>query len=434
LPQYRDANRFGAWRQFESYTNESLAASGNQLYIMAGGVGYGYEPRQSGYPYKTVFNNVLVKDGIVQTDSNNRPELANSLPKDSNGDPKEGYSLQPVENEKLIYVPEYLWKIALVVKRGKTLADIDSQTKAIAIITPNRSQLKSSGTIALPNGVEKNIQNWNDWQEWQVSVDYLEEITGLDFFSELPDAIEQAVERRNPYSAALQAESDQSLLREIGVGVSDNFSIRPDSLIPDTLHKISILENSSPEISSIYGGESEASILEIALLKDRFNKDGFLEYGSLQVGIAQISSHQISKSEVSTTKDSSFKVGTTQIGAAQIDPTQINSLQIGTRNSGSWFESGIREISLPSSITLQQFLSSHNFNLQNTTIPTWTEFLTGTTPFNLKIEITDLPTGQLAEANITHFDSNGRPTSGTLTHLFHRRFANDTDANGLGWF
>jgi hypothetical protein len=60
--------------------------------------------------------------------------------------------------------------------------------------------------------------------------------------------------------------------------------------------------------------------------------------------------------------------------------------------------------------------------------------LTGTTPFNLKIEITDLPTGQLAEANITHFDSNGLPTSGTLTHLFHRRFANDTDANGLGWF
>jgi large repetitive protein len=84
------------------------------------------------------------------------------------------------------------------------------------------------------------------------------------------------------------------------------------------------------------------------------------------------------------------------------------------------------EIPLTSSITLQQFLSSHNFNLQNTTIPTWTEFLTGTTPFNLNIEITDLPTGQLAEANITRFDPTGLPTSGTLTL--------DTDANGLGWF
>jgi hypothetical protein len=52
----------------------------------------------------------------------------------------------------------------------------------------------------------------------------------------------------------------------------------------------------------------------------------------------------------------------------------------------------------------------------------------------LNIEITDLPTGQLAEANITRFDPSGRPTSGTLTHLLHRRFANDTDASGLGWF
>jgi hypothetical protein len=54
------------------------------------------------------------------------------------------------------------------------------------------------------------------------------------------------------------------------------------------------------------------------------------------------------------------------------------------------------------------------------------QFLPDLNLFNLNIEITDLPTGQLAEANITHFDSNGRPTSGTLTL--------DTDANGLGWF
>jgi hypothetical protein len=68
----------------------------------------------------------------------------------------------------------------------------------------------------------------------------------------------------------------------------------------------------------------------------------------------------------------------------------------------------------------------HDSNLQNTTVPTWLEFLQGTTPFNLNIEITDLPTGQLAEATIAGFDSTGRPNSGTL-YL-------DIDANGLGWY
>jgi Bacterial Ig domain len=71
-------------------------------------------------------------------------------------------------------------------------------------------------------------------------------------------------------------------------------------------------------------------------------------------------------------------------------------------------------------------LLSHNPNLQNTTVPTWTEFLQSPTPFNLKIEIQDLPTGQLAEATITGYDINNRPNSGTLTL--------DTDGNSLGWF
>ncbi|MBE9050263.1 PKD domain-containing protein [Nostocales cyanobacterium LEGE 11386] len=46
--------------------------------------------------------------------------------------------------------------------------------------------------------------------------------------------------------------------------------------------------------------------------------------------------------------------------------------------------------------------------------------------FNINLQITDLPTGQLAEAQITSFDSFGRPNSGTLLI--------DDDANGIGWF
>lgn len=49
----------------------------------------------------------------------------------------------------------------------------------------------------LPDGVT----NWNDWQQWRVSVDYLEELTGYDFLSNIPEKIQEAIESedRNPY-------------------------------------------------------------------------------------------------------------------------------------------------------------------------------------------------------------------------------------------
>jgi hypothetical protein len=49
------------------------------------------------------------------------------------------------------------------------------------------------------------------------------------------------------------------------------------------------------------------------------------------------------------------------------------------------------------------------------------DFLQTQIPFNLNLAIQDLPTGQLAEAQITSFDPSGRPNGGTLLI--------DTDAN-----
>jgi DNA/RNA endonuclease G (NUC1) len=426
LPQYKDANRFGAWRQFERYTNETLAVGGKKLYLTSGGVGYGINPRQVGYPYRTIFNNVLVKDGLVQTDANNRPILANSVPKDSSGNPIPGYSLQAIENEKDIYVPEYLWKVALVLEPGQTLADITRNTQVIAIITPNRSQLQSSTTVSLPNGLQRSIDNWNDWREWQVSVDYLEEITGLNFFSQLQDDIEQTLERQNLFpSAPLLIEENEALVSE-RIGISNNSPVGPYSFIPHTFQEVSIVEDSSSKVGSIYGSEFKNSIFEIAILEDSFNKYSFLENGSLQVAVAQSSTHQVCKGEVGALQVSTFQVGTSQISTVQANSTQINSLQISTWKFGSGLENLPTEIPLTSSITLQQFLSSHNYSLQNTTVPTWLSFLTGTTPFNLNIAVTDLPTGQLAEAQLTGFDANGKPNADTLLR--------DYNGNDLGWF
>jgi hypothetical protein len=142
-----------------------------------------------------------------------------------------------------------------------------------------------------------------------------------------------------------------------------------------------------------------------------------IQLGSSQINITQVGTTKINLNQAAVTQ-----LGMTEIGVSEQSLLQLNLGQVNTS------QIQLREIqpSTPTIIQIQQFPTVHNLNLQNTTIPTWTDFLTGTTPFNLNIEITDLPTGQLAEANITGFDSNGHPTTGTLTL--------DLDANGLGWF
>jgi hypothetical protein len=47
------------------------------------------------------------------------------------------------------------------------------------------------------------------------------------------------------------------------------------------------------------------------------------------------------------------------------------------------------------------------YDINNTVLTVWNESLQNTTLLNLNIEITDLPTGQVAEANITDFDLAG---------------------------
>jgi hypothetical protein len=164
----------------------------------------------------------------------------------------------------------------------------------------------------------------------------------------------------------------------------------------------------------------QLGIAQISPPQNGVNHDGVIEVRFPQVSIAQVSPTQVSLTEVTLPQANPFQISSFHVSLSEIDTTQTQSAQISISKLGSF------EISLSSSITLQQLLSSHNFSLQNTTVPTWLEFLQGTTPFNLNIEIADLPTGQLAEATITGFDPTGRPNSGTL-YL-------DIDANGLGWY
>jgi hypothetical protein len=195
-------------------------------------------------------------------------------------------------------------------------------------------------------------------------------------------------------------------------------------------------------------GFSQVSSSQVSSRKIGVTNYSLVELNSAENSVSKVTASQIALSEISSTEISLTKVGSLQVTpvgnkSTQTSLTQVNSTPITIQSTSTKVDStqipsikqhgvflGIQsdttEISLSSSITLQQLLSSHNFNLQNTTVPTWLEFLQGPSPFNLNIEIADLPTGQLAEANITGFDPTGRPNSGTL-YL-------DVDANGFGWY
>jgi DNA/RNA endonuclease G (NUC1) len=386
-------------------------------------------------------------------------------------------------------IPQYLWKIALIRDSGIAISDITAQnTYAIAVLIPNEPRPTAfPQTITLPTGKQvtlNSLNDWSDWQTWRVNGNDLEKLlsqdlgTELDFFSILPTQTQEIIENAGvprTLSAPLMAMGN-SLLFAVKGEIGQNSLLEYSSIYPNVLPS-NITQVSSGEITpfkrNIDGiGTSQVGSSKISLFEAILNNFNLSQISSTQVGLeettswsnvslgevsvaqiripessifenhfGEVSPTQVSHVEAGIITSSFSKIGTAQIDTREIDTSKISPTQVDILQTNSFWKNSltvtkpsdfrfnqfdIPEIPFPSSVTLQQFLSSHNFNLQNTTIPTWTEFLTGTTPFNLKIEITDLPTGQLAEANITHFDPTGRPTSGTLTL--------DTDANGLGWF
>jgi hypothetical protein len=165
-----------------------------------------------------------------------------------------------------------------------------------------------------------------------------------------------------------------------------------------------ILQVDMREVSAIEAGLSHISPTQISVgqvgsSQPNLPHFGITQISPLQISLAQITgqsgSGQLSPSEISSHEPRVYEICIRQNTALEVSSDQANMPQVNIAQINiSQFDA--TEIALPSSITFQQFLSSHNFNLQNTTIPTWTEFLTGTTPFNLNIEITDRPTSQLA--------------------------------------
>lgn len=77
-----------------------------------------------------------------------------------------------------VQVPAQTWKVILVQPQGTNdVARVTISTRVIAVIMPNTQGIRTDA-----------------WQEYRVSVDEVEQLTGYDFFSNVPGSIQAAIE------------------------------------------------------------------------------------------------------------------------------------------------------------------------------------------------------------------------------------------------
>ncbi len=76
-----------------------------------------------------------------------------------------------------VAVPTYTWKVIMVLPNGTNdVSRVTTSTRLIAVFMPNNNSVVS------------------DWKQYRVSVDYVEQMTGYNFFSNVPDTIENTIE------------------------------------------------------------------------------------------------------------------------------------------------------------------------------------------------------------------------------------------------
>jgi endonuclease G, mitochondrial len=131
LPQSPDNNR-GPWLQFESYCR-TLIRQGKELYIVAGGNGSG-----------------------GAGENGESTGLANGK----------------------VNVPAAIWKVVLVLNQpGQKPEEIDATARTIGIVVPNQQGIRL-----------------RSWRTYRLSVDAIEQTTGYDFFSSIPEEVQAIIE------------------------------------------------------------------------------------------------------------------------------------------------------------------------------------------------------------------------------------------------
>jgi endonuclease G len=77
-----------------------------------------------------------------------------------------------------VVVPSSTWKVVLVIPKGDNdISRVTAATRTIAVNMPNIQGIRN-----------------NDWHDYLTTVDAVEALTGYDFFANVPDAVENAIE------------------------------------------------------------------------------------------------------------------------------------------------------------------------------------------------------------------------------------------------
>jgi hypothetical protein len=215
---------------------------------------------------------------------------------------------------------------------------------------------------------------------------------------------------------------------------TDNISqISIDQISPihNGFAQVGTTQISTTQVSTSQVSPSQIAIMHNAKLKNSSSQIGFIQNGVSQGGIPQISSKAIGSTQVGTSQ-----VDAEEIGSSQVDSSQVDTAESNPFHTTAKIQINSSKITLPSSVTSQQFISSnfpsHNSTpeiinvLNNSATKIWSDLLQSPTQLDIDFQITDLPSGQLAEATITGFDDSGKPNAGKILI--------DHDANGVGWF
>ncbi|MEO0848372.1 MAG: DNA/RNA non-specific endonuclease [Cyanobacteria bacterium J06648_1] len=222
--------------------------------------------------------------------------------------------------------------------------------------------------------------------------------------------------------------------------ISANTTIGQDSFIEDDFFKSTHFTLSSPSQVGI----TEIGLVETSLAKNSISENSSGEINLAESNLSENSIGEVNSFHVAFPKTTLEHTNSTEIGEAQVNLPEMTDIKLGITEVGIPINSPFNtfipqssktlssEILFAPSVEPEQFFSIHNSTpeitnvLNNTATNIWSDLLQPQTQLDINFQITDLPTGQLAEATITGFNDSGVPNTGTI--------AIDHDANGVGWF
>jgi DNA/RNA endonuclease G (NUC1) len=242
LPQGAENNQ-GPWSRFENYLNDrarGVGESPKEIYVIAGGR-YGPNPGT-------------------------------------------------LKNEGKVAIPDYTWKVAVIMPAGKGLADVQiaSDLEVIAVEMPN---LTAPGVPASSFGIRNN-----PWQQYQTTVDEIEAQAGYDVLNRLLDPIERAAESGVPPIAASLSVNPQRINingegnGQVIVTIFGNTTIDAAAIDLESIRigTIGLDTNGNDGFKSAVGDVNSDGIPDLIA---HFNRDDLVRDGRLRIGTTQLVLH-----------------------------------------------------------------------------------------------------------------------------------------------